>query len=89
MVRGDGQGHMFMSCFSTSCLPSPNVIAEFLIVDVNDVLYKQVPLQTIDPMAVQHHFLFAGRTAEVTAIDRHGCASLEQRRLTQTNQMTL
>lgn len=78
-----------MSSFSTSCLPSPDVIAKFLIVDVNDALHKQVPRQTIDPMAIQHHFLSAGRTAEVSAVDSHGCASLEQRRLIQTNQMSM
>lgn len=32
------------TCSCHAFLPSPDVIAKFLIVDVNDVLYKQVPL---------------------------------------------
>lgn len=86
---GDGQGHMFMSFFSTCCLPSPDVIAKFLIVDVNDSFHKQVPLQTINPMTVQYHLLSAGRTAEVSAVVCEGFASLEQRRLIQTIQMSV
>lgn len=70
------QGHMFMPLFFTCCLPSPDVSAKLLIVDVNDVLHKLVPLQTIDPMAVQQHFLSAGRTAKVSAVDCYSCASL-------------
>lgn len=54
------------------------VVADFLFVDVDDVLHQQVSLQAVDAVAVQHHFMSAGRAAETAAVHHHGGASLEQ-----------
>ena len=51
---------------------------ELLFVDVDNVLHQQVALQAVHAVAVQHHFLSAGGTAEATAVDRHGGPSLVQ-----------
>lgn len=70
---------------SACCLCSPRllveVVADFLLVDVDDVLHQQVPLEAVDSVAIQHHLVSAGRTAETPAVHQHGGASLEQRRL--------
>lgn len=70
---------------SACCLCSPRllveVVADFLLVDVDDVLHQQVPLEAVDSVAIQHHLVSAGRTAETPAVHEHGGASLEQRRL--------
>ncbi|KAA8582354.1 hypothetical protein FQN60_009094, partial [Etheostoma spectabile] len=38
------------------------------LTDVDDVLHQQVPRQTVDAVAVQHHFMSAGRTEETPAV---------------------
>lgn len=48
-----------------------------LSVDVDDVLHQQVPLQPVDAVAVQHHLMATGRTAETAAAG--GAAGLPQR----------
>ena len=56
-------------------------VADFLFVDVDDVLHQQVPLEAVDAVAIQDDFLSAGRAAEAAAVHRHGGSSLEQRGL--------
>lgn len=68
-----------IACYGRLSSPcSVAVVADFLFVDVDDVLYQQVPLQAVDTVAIQHNFLSAGRTAEATTAHLHGGASLEQ-----------
>lgn len=57
----------------------PGCSAAFLFVDVDDVFHQQVPLEAIDPMAIQHHLVPAGWAAETTAVHQHGGPRLEQR----------
>ncbi len=40
------------------------VPAGFLFVHIYDVLHQQVPLQAIDPMSIQNHFMSTGWAAE-------------------------
>lgn len=58
---------------------SPPGAVDFLFVDVDDVLHQQVSLKAVDAVAVQNHFLSAGRTAETAAVHQHGGPSVEQR----------
>lgn len=69
--------HHLQTCrFSSPC--GIVVVADFLLVDIDDVLHQQVSLQAVDAVAIQHHFMSAGRTPETTAVHQHGGASLEQ-----------
>lgn len=60
------------------CRVAAAVVADFLFVGVDDVFHQEVSLKAVDAVAIQHHFLSAGRTAEAAAIHRHGGPGLEQ-----------
>lgn len=53
-------------------------VADFLLVDVDDVLHQQVPGQAVHTVAIQDHLVPAGRAAEAAAVHQHGGAGLEQ-----------
>lgn len=52
-----------------------------LPVQVDDVLHQEVPLQPVDAVAVQHHFVTAGGAPEAAPADHHpgGAAGVTQR----------
>lgn len=58
--------------------PGGAVVADFLFVNVDDVLHQQVAWQAVDAVAIQHHSLPAGRTAETDAACHRAGASLKQ-----------
>ena len=55
-------------CSSPPSLPGGLLLS----VDVDDVLHKQVPLQAVHSVAVQHHLMAARRTAEAAAVRHAG-----------------
>lgn len=63
--------------------PAPTHSPSWLLlsVDVYDVLHQQIPLQAVDSVAVQHHLMATGWTAETTSSgsDARGASGLPQR----------